>query len=112
MRENPRRVVFAEGEEESVIRAAIAFRNAGYGTPVLVGREERINATVASLGVRLPDGIEIHNARVSSQNARYAEWLYVRKQRDGFLYRDCLRLVNNDRNVFAAWWHWAMPMRC
>ena len=102
VRENPRRVVFAEGEEESVIRAAIAFRNAGYGTPVLVGREERINATVASLGVRLPDGIEIHNARVSSQNARYAEWLYVRKQRDGFLYRDCLRLVNNDRNVFAA----------
>jgi malate dehydrogenase (oxaloacetate-decarboxylating)(NADP+) len=102
VRENPRRVVFAEGEDESVIRAAIAFRNAGYGTPVLVGREERINATVASLGVRLPDGIEIHNARVSSQNERYAEWLYARKQRDGFLYRDCLRLVNNDRNVFAA----------
>ncbi len=102
VRENPRRVVFAEGEEEAVIRAAIAFRNAGYGTPVLVGREERINATVASLGVRLPDGIEIHNARVSSANQRYAEWLYARKQRDGFLYRDCLRLVNNDRNVFAA----------
>jgi malate dehydrogenase (oxaloacetate-decarboxylating)(NADP+) len=102
VRENPRRVVFAEGEDESVIRAAIAFRNAGYGTPVLVGREERINATVASLGIRLPDGIEIHNARVSSQNDRYAEWLYARKQRDGFLYRDCLRLVNNDRNVFAA----------
>ncbi|UPY37072.1 NADP-dependent malic enzyme [Sediminicoccus sp. KRV36] len=102
VRENPRRVVFAEGEDESVIRAAIAFRNAGYGTPVLVGREERINATVASLGVRLPDGIEVHNARVSSQNQRYAEWLYARKQRDGFLYRDCLRLVNNDRNVFAA----------
>ena len=102
VRENPRRVVFAEGEEESVIRAAIAFRNAGYGTPVLVGREERIHATVASLGVRLPAGIDIHNARVSSQNQRYAEWLYARKQRDGFLYRDCLRLVNNDRNVFAA----------
>jgi malate dehydrogenase (oxaloacetate-decarboxylating)(NADP+) len=102
VRENPRRVVFAEGEDESVIRAAIAFRNAGYGTPVLVGREERINATVASLGIRLPDGIEIHNARVSSQNDRYAQWLYARKQRDGFLYRDCLRLVNNDRNVFAA----------
>ena len=102
VRENPRRVVFAEGEDESVIRAAIAFRNAGYGMPVLVGREERINATVASLGIRLPEGIEIHNARVSSQNERYAQWLYARKQRDGFLYRDCLRLVNNDRNVFAA----------
>lgn len=102
VRENPRRVVFAEGEDESVIRAAIAFRNAGYGQPILVGREERINATVASLGVRLPEGIEVNNARVSSQNDRYAAWLYERKQRDGFLYRDCLRLVNNDRNVFAA----------
>ncbi|WP_421994755.1 NADP-dependent malic enzyme [Roseococcus sp.] len=102
VRENPKRVVFAEGEDETVIRAAINFRNAGYGFPVLVGREERINATVAALGVRLPDGIEIHNARLSSQNRRYAEWLYARKQRDGFLFRDCQRLVNLDRNVFAA----------
>ncbi|MDB5414466.1 MAG: NADP-dependent malic enzyme, partial [Rubritepida sp.] len=102
VRENPKRVVFAEGEDESVIRSAIAFRNAGYGLPILVGREERINATVASLGVRLPEGIEIHNARISSQNHRYAEWLYERKQRDGFLFRDCQRLVNQDRNVFAA----------
>jgi malate dehydrogenase (oxaloacetate-decarboxylating)(NADP+) len=102
VRENPQRVVFAEGEDETVIRAAINFRNAGYGYPVLVGREERINATVAALGVRLPDGIEIHNARLSSQNRRYAEWLYERKQRDGFLFRDCQRLVNLDRNVFAA----------
>ncbi|MBS7810561.1 NADP-dependent malic enzyme [Roseococcus pinisoli] len=102
VRENPKRVVFAEGEDETVIRAAINFRNAGYGYPVLVGREERINATVAALGVRLPDGIEIHNARLSSQNRRYAEWLYARKQRDGFLFRDCQRLVNQDRNVFAA----------
>jgi malate dehydrogenase (oxaloacetate-decarboxylating)(NADP+) len=102
VRANPRRVVFAEGEEESVIRAAIAFRNAGYGTPILVGREERIHATVAGLGVRLPEGIEIHNARVSSANRRYAEWLYARKQREGFLFRDIQRLVNNDRNVFAG----------
>jgi malate dehydrogenase (oxaloacetate-decarboxylating)(NADP+) len=102
VRANPRRVVFAEGEEEKVIRAAIAFRNAGYGTPILVGREERIHATVAGLGIRLPEGIEIHNARVSSANDRYASWLYARKQREGFLYRDVLRLVNNDRNVFAA----------
>jgi len=102
VRANPRRVVFAEGEEEPVIRAAIAFVNAGYGTPILVGREERIHATVAGIGVRLPDGIEVHNARVSSSNERYAGWLYAKRQRDGFLYRDIQRLVNNDRNVFAA----------
>ncbi|MBY0337876.1 MAG: NADP-dependent malic enzyme [Acetobacteraceae bacterium] len=102
VREHPKRVVFAEGEEESVIRAAIAFRNAGYGTPILIGREDRITATVAALGIRLPDGIEMHNARLSQDNRRYAEWLYARQQRSGFLFRDCLRLVNQDRNVFAG----------
>ncbi|MBO1076702.1 NADP-dependent malic enzyme [Roseomonas marmotae] len=102
VRANPQKVVFAEGEEEKVIRAAIAFRNAGYGTPVLVGREERVRETVAALGIPLPDGIEIHNARLSGSNLRYAEWLYARQQRSGLLFRDCQRLVNQDRNVFAA----------
>ncbi|GGG18651.1 malic enzyme [Caldovatus sediminis] len=102
VRANPRRVVFAEGEEEKVIRAAIAFRNAGYGTPVLIGREDRIHASVAALGLPMPDGIEIHNARLSESNRRYAEFLYARRQRQGFLFRDCQRLVNQDRNVFAA----------
>jgi malate dehydrogenase (oxaloacetate-decarboxylating)(NADP+) len=102
VRANPKRVVFAEGEEEKVIRAAIAFSNAGYGTPVLVGREDRVNATAAALGIPLPDGIEIHNARLSHSNRRYADYLYARKQREGFLFRDCQRLVNQDRNVFAA----------
>jgi malate dehydrogenase (oxaloacetate-decarboxylating)(NADP+) len=99
---HPQRVVFAEGEEEKVIRAAIAFRNAGYGIPVLVGREDRIMSVVAALGIPLPEGIEIHNARLSHSNRRYAEYLYERKQREGFLFRDCQRLVNLDRNAFAA----------
>ncbi len=102
VRANPRRVVFAEGEEERVIRAAIAFANAGYGTPVLVGRVERINETVTGLGIPLPNGIEIQNARLSDNNRSYAEWLYTKRQREGFLLRDCQRLVNLDRNVFAA----------
>jgi malate dehydrogenase (oxaloacetate-decarboxylating)(NADP+) len=102
VRANPRRVVFAEGEEEKVIRAAIAFRQAGYGTPVLVGREDRIQATVAGLGIPMPDGIEIRNARVSEKNRAYAELLYAKRAREGFLLRDCQRLVNLDRNVFAA----------
>ncbi len=102
VRSNPRTVVFAEGEEEKVIRAAMAFRNAGYGTPVLVGQEDRIRATVSALGIPFPDGIEIRNARLSEHNRRYAEFLYARRQREGFLFRDCQRLVNTDRNVFAA----------
>jgi malate dehydrogenase (oxaloacetate-decarboxylating)(NADP+) len=102
VRQNPKRVVFAEGEEEKVIRAAIAFRNAGYGTPVLVGREDRIAAVTNAIGIPLPDGIEIQNARLSDSTRRYAEFLYGKRQRDGFLQRDCQRLVNQDRNVFAA----------
>ena len=102
VRSNPRTVVFAEGEEEKVIRAAIAFLQAGFGTPVLVGREDRINAVFTGLGIPVPEGIEIHNARLSDRNRRYAEYLYERKQREGFLFRDCQRLVNQDRNVFAA----------
>ena len=102
VRANPRTVVFAEGEEEKVIRAAIAFHNAGYGTPVLVGREDRIQTTMRAIGVPLPEGIVIRNARNSDSNRRYAEFLYAKQQRQGFLFRDCQRLVNQDRNVFAA----------
>ncbi|PZW45653.1 allosteric NADP-dependent malic enzyme [Humitalea rosea] len=102
VRESPQRVVFAEGEEETVIRAAIAFRNAGYGNPVLVGREDRIHAIAAALGIPLPEGMEIANARLSAKNRVYADWLYARQQRHGMLLRDCQRLVNQDRNVFAA----------
>ena len=102
VRQNPKRVVFAEGEEEKVIRAAIGFRNAGYGTPILVGREDRIAAVANAIGIPLPAGIEIQNARLSASTRRYAEFLYGKRQRDGFLQRDCQRLVNQDRNVFAA----------
>ena len=98
---NPKRVVFAEGEEERVIRAAITFRNAGYGRPILVGREERIQETMKAAGLD-GTGIEIHNARLSSHNQEYTDFLYKRLQRSGYLRRDCQRRVNQDRNVFAA----------
>src|SRR5487761_519999 len=73
VRANPKRVVFAEGEEEKIVRAAVAYRNAGYGTPVLIGREDRVRATMAGLGLGVTDGIEIHNARLSGANAKYME---------------------------------------
>ncbi len=102
VRAAPRRVVFAEGEEEKIVRAAVAFRRAGYGTPVLIGREDRVRATMGRLALGDADGIEVHNARLSHRNATYAEYLYGRLQRRGFLARDCQRMVNQDRNVFAA----------
>ena len=102
VRDNPRRVVFAEGEEEKSVRAAIAYHDAGYGRPILIGREDRVLATLAGLGLGRTDGIEIHNARLSGANAKYVDFLYERQQRKGLLRRDCQRLVNQDRNVFAA----------
>ncbi len=98
----PKRVVFAEGEEEAVIRAAVAFANQGLGTAILVGREDRIKASAQAAGVEIKDGIEIHNARLSKRNAAYAQYLYERLQRKGFLVRDCQRLINQDRNHFGA----------
>ena len=102
VRTNPRQVVFAEGEEEKVVRAAVAYRDAGYGRPVLIGREDRVLATLGSLGLGETDGIEIHNARLSGANHKYVDFLYRRLQRKGFLRRDVQRMVNQDRNVFAA----------
>ncbi|TWA68455.1 allosteric NADP-dependent malic enzyme [Azospirillum baldaniorum] len=98
---NPRRVVFAEGEEERTIRAALAYRAAGFGTPVLIGREEVIKEQLAAMG-QSAVSLEIHNARVSDANRRYSDYLYRRMQRKGALLRDCQRMVNQDRNVFAA----------
>ena len=102
VRQAPKRVVFAEGEEERVIRAAIAFRTSGYGEPVLIGREDTVRETMARLGLSGTDSVEIHNARLSAHNADYTETLYGRLQRNGHLYRDVQRMVNQDRNVFAA----------
>jgi malate dehydrogenase (oxaloacetate-decarboxylating)(NADP+) len=102
VRSEPKRVVFAEGEEEQVIRAALAFVNEGLGRAILVGREARVMETAAAAGLALGDKLEIHNAKLSSRNADYAQLLYARLQRKGYLFRDCQRLVNNDRNHFAA----------
>jgi malate dehydrogenase (oxaloacetate-decarboxylating)(NADP+) len=98
----PKRIVFAEGEEEMTIRAALQYANSGYGTPILIGREQPIRATMAAMGLNSAGPLEIHNARLSTSNQRYTEFLYKRQQRRGMLYRDCQRQVNQDRNVFAA----------
>jgi malate dehydrogenase (oxaloacetate-decarboxylating)(NADP+) len=99
--EVPRRIVFAEGEEPSVIRAAYAFENQGLGKAILIGREEQIHRNMGLVGV--PKGqLEIINARMSDRNPDYMDFLYKRLQRKGYLQRDVQRLVNQDRNVFGA----------
>ncbi len=102
LRLHPKRVVFTEGEEEQVVRAASAFSNLKLGQPILIGRDAQVRQAFFMGGVNNYESFEIHNARLSEHNATYAEFLYQRLQRQGYLYRDCQRLVNTDRNVFAA----------
>ncbi len=102
LRANPRRTVFAEGEEDRVIRAGMAYRDRGYGTPILIGRDEEVADKMKELGIEDTSGLEVHNARLSSNNKKYTDFLYDRLQRQGLFYRDCQRMVNRDRNVFAA----------
>ncbi|MBB5517561.1 NADP-dependent malic enzyme [Amphiplicatus metriothermophilus] len=100
--EIPKRIVFAEGEEESVIRAAYAFQQEGLGKAILIGREELVKQRLRELGLPTESAFEIHNARLSTHNPVYTDYLYERLQRKGYLYRDAQRLVNTDRNVFGA----------
>ena len=98
----PKRIVFAEGEEEKVIRAAAQWRANGYGTPLLVGRPGHIEATMKAIGLGDIAPFEVHNSELNDDTERYVELLYSRRQRRGALKRDCQRWVNQDRNVFAA----------
>ncbi|HEX5239083.1 MAG TPA: phosphate acyltransferase, partial [Sphingomicrobium sp.] len=100
-RQNPKRVLFAEGEEPNVLRAAIAFREAGYGTPVLVGREE-VYDLLKEMGVDNPRDYEVLNSRNSPLVGRAVDYIYTRHQRHGLLRREIERMVNQDRNYFAA----------
>jgi malate dehydrogenase (oxaloacetate-decarboxylating)(NADP+) len=103
VRRQPKRMVFAEGEEEQVMRAAMSYVNQGLGEAILVGREQRIADTAAKAGLDLNrKGLSVVNAQLSTHNTIYADHLYERMQRKGFLFRDCQRLINNDRNHFAA----------
>ncbi len=102
VRQNPQRVIFAEGEEEKVIRAAIHWRDNGYGHPILVGRPDRIRQTIGRLGIKNADDLEIVNAAVSSHLGQYIDYLYGKLARKGFLARDVERMVKNDRNIFAS----------
>ena len=101
VRSAPKRVVFAEGEEDSVIRAAAAFQNSGLGKAILVGRVEVIKAGMQRAGLD-ESLLEIRVPLSAAESATYTEALYARIQRRGGLYRDAVRMVNNDRNIYAA----------
>jgi len=100
-RADPKRVLFAEGDEDVVLRAAIAFRDGGYGIPVLVGRDD-VRDRLRALGVDDPDSFELLNSRTYGRVPEMVDYLYKRMQRKGYLHREIERMVNQDRNTFAA----------
>ena len=103
VKDNPKTMVFAEGEEERIIRAAYQWNKEGYGNSILIGRKKRILDVINNLGLdHSLKGIQILNAKISKRNAYYHDFLYSRLQRSGFLKRDCIRLINQDRNSFAS----------
>jgi len=101
VRAKPKRVVFAEGEDEAVIRAAFAFQNSGLGKAILVGRAEVARRGFEHIGID-PNALEIRVPRSSQEAGPYIERLYKRIQRRGALHRDATRMVLNDRNIYAA----------
>ena len=102
VRANPKRMIFAEAENEIVLRAAIQYRDFGYGEPVLVGRTEAVREKLTELGVEHPESFQIENSAVSIYVPAMVELLYERLKRRGFMERDVKRMVNQDRNVFAS----------
>ena len=98
-----KRIVFAEGEEPSVIRAAFAFQNAGLGRAILVGREDLVEENMRLAGLDPAEAdLKVVNARLSEHSPEFVDFLYGRLARQGYLKRDVLRLINQDRNSFAA----------
>ncbi|MCH1542058.1 MAG: NADP-dependent malic enzyme, partial [Alphaproteobacteria bacterium] len=101
-KQNAKRMIFAEGEQEQVIRAAIAYKDLGLGEPVLVGTENIVRENMKALGLDARDDIEIRDTRMSDRIGDYSAFLFERLQRQGMLMRDCERMVSNDRNIFGA----------
>ena len=101
LQRSPKNVIFAEGEQPEIIRVATMWRDNGYGTPILIGKEDRILENIKEANIN-PQGIEIFNASISEQNVEYIDYLYGKLQREGVLYSDCSRMVKTDRNIFAS----------
>ncbi len=97
------RIVFAEGDDARVVRAAVAYRRAGLGQPVVVGRPDEVAGFLEAAGMpEAIDEIEVVNAATTTHLAEYKDYLYKRLQRKGFDKRDCHVLASRDRHVFAS----------
>lgn len=101
LQRSPKKVIFSEGEQPEIIRVAAMWRDSGYGKPILIGKESVVLKNMEEANIS-PKGIEIYNAAICDDNNKFSDYLYKKLQREGILYSDCLRMVKNDRNIFAA----------
>ena len=103
IKKNQKRIVFADGEDENTLKAAIAFKNSRLGIPILVGKESKIKEQLKKIGYGENLNIEITNSKDAEKRKKYVEYLFQKLQREeGLLERDCDRLVRNDRVIWAT----------
>ena len=105
IKNNQKRIVFADGEDENTLKAAIAFKNSKLGIPILVGKESKIKEQIKNIGYSENFDIEIINSKDEEKRNKYVKHLFKKLQREqGLLERDCDRLVRNDRVIWAKAW--------
>ena len=103
IKKNQKKIVFADGEDENTLKAAIAFKNSKLGTPILIGKEEKVKEQIKKIGYNENFDIEIVNSKDSIKREKYVKFLFEKLQRDqGLLEWDCDRLVRNDRVIWAS----------
>ncbi len=103
IKKNQKRIVFADGEDENTLKAAIAFKNSKLGIPILVGKESKIKEQIKNIGYSENFDIEITNSKDEEKRRKYVNHLFKKLQREqGLLERDCDRMVRNDRVVWAT----------
>ena len=103
IKKNQKRIVFADGEDENTLKAAIAFKNSKLGTPILIGKKAKIKERIKEIGYNENFDIEIVNSEDKEKREKYVNFLFEKMQREkGLLERDCDRLVRNDRVIWAS----------
>ena len=103
IKKKQKRIVFADGEDENTLKAAIAFKNSKLGTPILIGKEERIKEQIKKIGYNEDFDIQIINSKDKPKREKYVKFLFEKLQREqGLLEWDCDRLIRNDRVVWAS----------
>ena len=102
IKKTQKRVIFAEGEDENTLKAAIAFKNSGLGMPILVGKDDKIKERLHEIGLDENYELEVTNSTDKIKREKYAQFLYNRCKREGLLERDCDRLIRNDRVIWGS----------